>query len=70
MIMVCILYLANSIIGPVKAGICLLYRGCLLITSCLPVLSWQPTVVEYIHCFEHLVVKNSLKVYQFFNQKI
>ena len=45
--MVCLLYLANSIIGPVKAGICLLYRSCLPTTSCLPMLSWQPKFISY-----------------------
>jgi len=70
--MVCVLYLANSIIGPVKTGICLLYRGCLLITSCSHMLSWQPKfiiVIKYIHYFEHLLVKNSPKVYQLFNSR-
>jgi len=49
-------YVANSIIGPVKAGMCVL-QGLL---ACHFLLSWQPnfmTIMKHIHYFEHFLVK-------------
>ena len=71
--MVCFLYIANCIIHPVKAGICLLpgLLACHFLFTYIVMpniivikLGMIMDVSEYLHDFEHLVVNQIVSVLQ------